>query len=125
MIMELFKLHKTCQHEKVKIDADFSYCPDCGELIENQWYIARCACCGVKLKANINKKGEIISQENFCHNCGSKNYIIERIDKINFIDISYAVLLKAIVTTEMADYIQSWTENHCHINNPKLLKTGA
>lgn len=119
--MEFFKLNKTCQHNKVKIDADFSYCPDCGELIENQWYIARCACCGVKLKANV-KNGEIISQENFCHNCGSKSYIIERIQKINFIDISYAVLVKAIVTKEIMDFTQSWSENFNQNTPLKLLK---
>lgn len=122
MIMEFFKLNKTCRHDKVRIDADFSYCPDCGELIENQWYIARCACCGVKLKANLDKNGNVIAQEHFCHNCGSHDYLIERIDKINFIDISYAVLVKAVVTREMSEYTQSWANNHTN-TNPKLLRT--
>src|SRR5574344_452622 len=122
MIAEFFKVNKTCKHEHVKPDADFSYCPDCGELIENQWYIARCACCGVKLKANVNKYGEIISQENFCHNCGSKGYVIERLKNLNFIDVRYAVLVKAVITKEMMDFTQSWVDNSEKLYRYKLLK---
>ena len=96
-ILELFKFHKVCQHSKISPDVDYAYCPDCGELIENQWYLIRCACCGVKLKGII-KNSEIIPDKNFCHNCGAKDYVIERINKINFIDISYAVLVKAVVS---------------------------
>ena len=81
-ILELFKFNKVCQHSKVRPDVDFAYCPDCGELIENQWYLVRCACCGVKIKGVI-KNGEIIPERNFCHNCGTKDFIIERINKIN------------------------------------------
>ncbi len=121
--MEFLKFNRTCKHDKVKIDAEFSYCPDCGELIENQWYIARCACCGVKLRACI-KNGEIVSQEHFCHNCGSKSYIIERLEKISFLNIDYAVLLKAVITKEMMDFTQSWAENH-KLVNPKLINTSA
>ena len=47
-----------CSHSHVKADVDFAYCPDCGELIENQWYLVRCACCGVKLRGMI-KNGEV------------------------------------------------------------------
>ena len=82
MIIELLNFNRVCKHDKVRIDADFSYCPDCGELIENQWYIARCATCGIKLKAFVNKHGEIVAQDKFCHNCGSKGYIIERLNTL-------------------------------------------
>lgn len=122
MITEFFKFNKTCKHEPVKPDADFSYCPDCGELIENQWYIARCACCGVKLKANVDKNGEIISQENFCHNCGSKSYVIQRLKNLNFIDIRYAVLVKTVITKEMMDFTQSWADKSERFYQYKLLK---
>ena len=110
MIIELLNFNKVCKHDKVSIDADFSYCPDCGELIENQWYIARCATCGIKLKAFVNKHGEIVAQDKFCHNCGSKGYIIERLNKLNFIDIQYAVLVKAVITKEQMDFTQSWID---------------
>ena len=100
---------KKCQHEKVTPDKDLCYCPDCGELIENCWYITRCRCCGVKMKAII-KDGKIIPEEKFCHNCGDKNFDIELIEKINFIDINYAVLVKAIVEPQARELTQSWLD---------------
>lgn len=103
----VFKQNRNCSHSKVRPDVDFAYCPDCGELIENQWYLVRCACCGVKLKGMI-KNGEILPEKHFCHNCGTREYVVERIDKINFIDISYAVLIKAVIENNMSDYTQSW-----------------
>lgn len=96
-----------CQHNSVPINEDIAYCPDCGELIENQWYIMRCSCCGIKIKA-IVKNGEPIAQEHFCHNCGSKHFEAERVSKINFIDINYAVLVKAVITKEVQEFTQSW-----------------
>lgn len=122
-ILELFKLNKTCEHAKVRPDVDFAYCPDCGELIENQWYLVRCGCCGVKLKGVIKNK-QIIPELHFCHNCGGREFIVERINKINFIDISYAVLVKAVVQNGKAeDYTQSWVdinfERNCY--SKKLL----
>lgn len=107
--MEFLKKNKTCNHSSVMPDVDFAYCPDCGELVENQWYIIRCACCGVKLKG-ILKNGQIIPEKHFCHNCGTENFIIERIDKINFIDISYAVLVKSVVPYNEYSHIQSWVD---------------
>ena len=59
IILELFKKNRICTHDRVKPDCEFSYCPDCGELVENKWFITRCACCGVKLKATI-KSGEVV-----------------------------------------------------------------
>ena len=59
-LLEYFKNKKKCHHDKVTPDKDICYCPDCGELIENRWYITRCSCCGVKLKA-IVKDGKIIT----------------------------------------------------------------
>lgn len=119
--MEFFKKNRTCTHSKVSPDVDFAYCPDCGELIENQWYIVRCACCGVKLRGFI-KNGEIIPEENFCHNCGNKNYIVERLDKINFIDINYAVLVKAVTNSNYQNFTQSWVDSKTQDCKPKLLQ---
>lgn len=109
-IMNFFKFNKTCEHAKVRPDVEFAYCPDCGELVENQWYLVRCACCGIKLPGII-KNGEIVPERNFCHNCGIRDFVVERIDKINFIDIRYAVLLKAVVKSNIKSYTQSWSEN--------------
>ena len=120
LILEFFKKNKTCSHSKVRPDVDFAYCPDCGELIENQWYMIRCACCGIKLPAVI-KNGEIVPEKHFCHNCGGREYTVERIDKINFIDISYAVLVKAIVENNNTNFTQSWVSSEMHCK-PKLLQ---
>lgn len=122
-ILELFKFNRVCQHSKVRPDVEFAYCPDCGELVENQWYLVRCACCGVKIKGII-KNSEIIPEKNFCHNCGTRDYVIERINKINFIDISYAVLVKAVLTHNNTNFTQSWVENDFRTSNyrPRLLQ---
>ena len=87
--------HK-CTHEHVTPDKDQAYCPDCGKLIKNKWYITRCACCGVKLKA-MCKKGEIVPQLHYCYNCGSSEYKVEKLNEINFVDIRFAALVKQVV----------------------------
>jgi uncharacterized protein (UPF0212 family) len=109
MILEFLKKNKSCTHSHVRADVDFAYCPDCGELIENQWYLVRCACCGVKLRGML-KNGEIVPEHHFCHNCGTRDFVVERINKINFIDISYAVLVKAVVNNNEYHYTQSWVD---------------
>ena len=106
-ISDLFKYKHKCSHPSVPISEDTAYCPDCGELIENRWYIMRCKCCGVKIKA-ILKNGKVVAGENYCHNCGNKSFEPERVSKINFIDINYAVLQKTIVTPEINEVTQSW-----------------
>ena len=109
-LMDFFKRHHTCTHDNVSPSVQFSYCPDCGELIENEWFITRCACCGIKQKAII-KNGEIIPEANFCHNCGGNEYIVEKLDKINFVDINYAVLVKTVVPDEkVVQVTQSWED---------------
>ena len=108
-IMEFFNFNHECRHEKFSADREVGYCPDCGELIENQWYIMRCSCCGVKHRA-IVKHGKIVPLEKFCENCGGREFVAERIDKINFIDINYAVLVKAVVTNDVQPFTQSWVD---------------
>lgn len=119
-IMELFNFNRICNHPHVSPEADFAYCPDCGELIENQWYLVRCACCGIKLRGML-KNGEIVPERHFCHNCGTKDYVVERIDKINFVDISYAVLIKSVVQNEDIDITQSWVDFKTQNYKPKLI----
>ena len=46
----------------------------------------------------------------FCENCGGNEFVAERVDKINFIDINYAVLVKAVVTNDVQPYTQSWVD---------------
>lgn len=118
-ILELF--NKECKHEKFSADKEMGYCPDCGELIENQWYIMRCNCCGVKQKA-LYKRGKIVSADKFCSNCGARDFKAERIDKINFIDINYAVVIKNVISSEHTNYTQCWVETTETSNyKPRLL----
>lgn len=106
----MFKLFRhECKHDKFPAEKDIGYCPDCGELIENQWFIVRCNCCGVKHKA-IYKNGKVVPLEKFCDNCGSKDFIVERVNKINFIDINYAVLVKTVITNDLKEFTQSWVD---------------
>lgn len=121
IILDLFRKNMECSHSHVKADVDFAYCPDCGELIENQWYLVRCACCGVKLRGMI-KNGEVVPEKHFCHNCGTREFVVERINKINFIDINYAVLVKAVVPNHEFNYTQSWVDTKTSYYKPKLLK---
>ena len=119
-ILELFNLKRTCNHTHVSPEVDYAYCPDCGELIENQWYLVRCTCCGMKLKGMIRNR-EIVPEKHFCHNCGTRDYVVERINKINFIDISYAVLVKSVVQNEDIDITQSWVDFKTPSYRPKLI----
>ena len=120
-ILEFFKLNKTCEHSRVRPDVDFAYCPDCGELIENQWYITRCSCCGVKHKS-IVKNGKIIPADNYCHNCGSSEFTVERLPQINFFDVNFAVVVKKVFCSKNREsYTQSWVDAKQEADIQKLL----
>ena len=119
---ELFNFNKKCQHNKVPLDTDIGYCPDCGELIENHWYITRFGCCGVKERATI-RNGEVVPEAEFCPNCGGKAYKIEEIEKIDCININYAIVVREIVKNEINEYTQSWVDAMQTSNyTPKLLR---
>ncbi|MCM1339443.1 MAG: hypothetical protein NC191_07210 [Muribaculaceae bacterium] len=119
---DIFKFSQKCNHPNVPLDEDIAYCPDCGELIENHWYIARCACCGVKQRATI-RNDEVVMEEAFCRNCGSHEYKIEEIEKIDCININYAIVLRKIVENEIQEYTQSWLDAmQTSDYKPRLLK---
>ena len=118
----IFSLNKKCTHDKVPPDQDYYYCPDCGELIENRWYLVRCASCGLKQIATV-KNGEVVPVGNFCHNCGGKDYTVERLEKIDCININYAVLIKEVIKNEVNEYCQSWADIiQTQNDKPKLLR---
>ena len=115
-----FNLKKTCNHDRITPNLESAYCPDCGKLIKNEWYITRCACCGVKLKTMFYK-GQVRPEFHYCSNCGGSEYMVEKLDKINFIDINFAVLQKKEVEYIPNDYhsTQCWQERT--VSQPKLL----
>ncbi len=100
---------KECLHSKIPLEVECGYCPDCGELVENQWFILRCACCGVKVRAMI-RNGVIVPVDKHCTNCGMADFNVERLEKVNFINVNYAVLLKKAVHSECVDFTQSWVD---------------
>ena len=109
MIFEML-FGKECQHKNVNIEDDFAYCPDCGEYIENRWYMTRCKCCNIKRKATI-RNGKVQPLTKYCPNCGAIEYEVELIPKINFIDINFAVLQKTVISKkEVNTYKQIWEE---------------
>ena len=113
-----FILH--CSHDKVRPDVNQAYCPDCGKLIQNEWYITRCSCCGAKMKAMV-QNGEIVPQNHFCSNCGSEEYVVEKIEHINFIDINFAALIKQEVEQHRQETtFRCWEEGKTS-EQPKLL----
>lgn len=118
-LFNLIKFHHKCRHEHVAIDLDTSYCPDCGKLIKNEWFITRCSCCGVKMKAMI-RNGKVVPQGHFCTNCGSKEFTVEQVEHINFIDINFAVLKRTEIEEEPKfTMTQLWQERIAE--PPKLL----
>lgn len=99
-----------CAHSNVCTENDMTYCPDCGELIEINWYLLRCKCCGKK-RTGIMKNGVIFPLTNYCSNCGVKPYVIEKIKNINYFDINFAVIKKEpIQNNKVKEYSQVWIE---------------
>ncbi len=119
-ISSLFNFKKSCRHDKITPDMENGYCPDCGKFIQNNWYITRCSCCGVKLKT-YERNGEIRPQNHYCTNCGSEEFVIEKLPKINFIDINFAVLVKTEIESneKVAFTTRCWQEKTPE--QPKLL----
>ncbi len=108
---------RECQHDKVSPMSDGEYCPDCGRYIVNEWYITRCKCCGVRLQS-VKKGDKIVPAENFCHNCGGSDFYLEKLSKIDFININYAVLIKkAMEDGSFSRTTQCWQEPEDSKNN--------
>ncbi len=119
-LTNLFNLRKACSHDSITPDMESGYCPDCGKFIKNEWYITRCTCCGVKLKSVVIK-GEVQPLHNYCSNCGGEEYSVEKLSKINFIDINFAVLQKKEIENGVkpSDSTICWQERTA--SQPKLL----
>ncbi len=119
MFLERLFVRK-CTHPNISPDIENAYCPDCGKLIRNEWFVTRCACCGVKLKTMV-KQGKIAPQRHYCSNCGSNEFTIEKLDKISFININFAVLIKHVIENDTihASTVSLWQEKS--IEQPRLL----
>ena len=92
-MFDLNKIFNECKHEKVSYFVKGSYCPDCGEYVENKYYIVRCSCCGIK-RLGVIKGNKIIPEYGYCHNCGNEKYYVEELKAPNFFDLDYMIIKK-------------------------------
>lgn len=108
-----FLWKQSCKHEKIMPHMRAGYCPDCGEYVENRWYISRCKCCGIKQKSLV-RNGKIIADARFCKNCGSNSFVTQELDKLDIVNINYAAVLKHIAETKKKSVIQTWIEQNSY-----------
>ncbi len=112
MIFDFFITKHECTHKNVPVDVEEAYCPDCGALVKNKWYLVRCACCNIKRKAHI-EYSHIKTDTKFCPNCGSTDFYVEELSGINFMDVHYAVFKKVVINQEHQITRQIWVEEEC------------
>lgn len=114
-----FRKTYSCRHEKISPNQLAGYCPDCGEYVENRWYISRCKCCGYKQNTKL-ERDEVRTSTRYCRNCGCNSFIVEELETIDIVNIHYAVLLKHVKDKNKQNVVQTWLEkNSC--NPMKLL----
>ena len=122
MLFDFLKQKHECKHLNVPIDADEAYCPDCGALIKNKWFLARCTCCNIKRTAH-SEYNEIKPNTKFCPNCGATEFYIQELDNINFTDVHYAIFKKIIIPQDKETIRQIWIEKEGNIQEEKRLIT--
>lgn len=111
LITDFIKSLRGCRHDKVRIDSEGSYCPDCGKFVKIKWYIVRCSCCGVKRVACLDLNDNVRPVDKFCPNCGDTHTFVEEVPKINFVDIHFAVHKKEVsAVVQFVSSTQFWAE---------------
>lgn len=101
----------SCKHNKITPNMKSGYCPDCGKYVENKWYVTRCKCCGIKQKSLV-RNGKIITDTKFCRNCGSHTFTVEQLERLDIVNVNYAVALKHVILSERKNIIQTWVEQN-------------
>ena len=88
---------KKCRHTHALLNSNEGYCPDCGVYLKKYYYVLRCKCCAHKREASRAAFGgvkEIVPISRFCPVCGGEEFYIEKYEKLNFVDINYAIEVK-------------------------------
>lgn len=106
-----FLYKNTCAHDKITPNMKAGYCPDCGEYVENHWYISRCKCCGVKQIALV-RNGKIVTNAKYCRNCGGSAFIVEELEQLDIVSVNYAVVKKQVARSKKHSFIETWIENN-------------
>lgn len=120
MIFDFLKQKHECKHTRVRIDAEEAYCPDCGALIKNKWYLVRCSSCNIKRTAHL-EYGSIKPDTKYCPNCGGTEFYIQELNNLSFIDVNYAILKKTIIQQGSQITRQIWIEEEELLPNEKKL----
>lgn len=112
LILNLFQKKFDCAHQNALINEHEGYCPDCGVFLKKYFYIIRCKHCEIK-REGTKRFNSIYPKAKFCKNCGGEEFYIEKLEKISFIDIKYAIHTKE--TFEKCENTQGifqiWVEN--------------
>jgi len=124
-LLYFFKNKSECSHPDITPENSGKYCPNCGKRVIIEWYLIRCSCCNTKrYGALVN--GSIVPYDKFCFNCGESEYYTEKLSKVSFYDIDYAVIIKKVdnTTQSFIEKTQIWVEaekkNVCRALLPKL-----
>lgn len=109
--INFFGLRNKCSHRNALLNSEEGYCPDCGKYLKKYYYIIRCKHCDIKRKGEVLYQG-IYPVDSFCENCGGDDFYVEKLEKINFFDIKYAIISKEVVEEEnpLQEVFQIWTE---------------
>ena len=112
-LLDLFLRKSTCSHTHALINTNEGYCPDCGAYLKKYFYIVRCSRCDLKREAKIYF-GDVLPKEKYCTNCGSKEFYVEKLDTISFIDIPYAIHTKETVPQGEFEFAsaQIWVDSN-------------
>lgn len=109
MIFDFFKTKHECTHPNISADTDEAYCPDCGALVKNKWYLIRCSCCNIKRIGHF-EYGKIKPETKYCPNCGGSDFYIQELDTVNITDIHYALFKKVVIPQTHHSTHQLWIE---------------
>ncbi len=108
LLSEIFK----CHHKNAILHSNEGFCPDCGKYLKKTYYIIRCAHCDIKRGAKKQFEN-IVPTEKFCTNCGHNEYIIEKYDKLNIVDINYAIEVKEVIEENIPiNELEIWIDNN-------------
>lgn len=111
ILISFLKKQNKCSHKNALLYSNEGYCPDCGQYLVKNFYLVRCSRCDIKREAKLCW-GEIQPTEKYCSNCGCSEFYIEKLDKINFVDASYAIYIKEIASEmqKMHPEVQIWVD---------------
>lgn len=96
-IISFLNNRKKCHHTHALLNSNEGYCPDCGIYLKKYYYVLRCRCCTHKresARAALGTVKEIIPISRFCPVCGGEEFYIEKYEKLNLVDINYAIEVK-------------------------------